>query len=561
MSDALSATAEALARRALTVLPADQPRGRADIARLPAPIGRLLAARLDLAVEDAAPASPWIDHSDDRVREATAAWRQAAHAAVQFPAHEWASAVEDAASLALAHLTKPAETVALAAIPDGPVSIETAIERGRRFGPYSYLLEVATRYAERKGLEKVDRDTFFQLLSRIDRRMVQPFGAAEWASLFEPLFAVAGPVGSPPGTVPASVLRVALEAKGADDLARALGDGDFTADDFRHRLEDAPDDDLDAALFDTTAKTPTEPDVPAEPKASTTRIATAPPTLNAPPLPPVADASVPPIIGSAFEPPDLDESEVIGPARPVSSRARDLEDPFRPSSSLVDGPAPQETEQTAAETSEPTKPHSLDEILQARSGGAPTEAAPKDEPLWKRLARERGAPAEVPPPTPEPAPPPPDDDVPLWKRFAQSDLASKLPPPETEDFVAETIDPTDVTLDRDDSASPPAPAVEADLEDADLTNEVVLDDDTTRDLEVRVLGPDAPDRRAWYVEELFEGRAADYRETLAAIDAVDSYTEATTVVSQNVLVKHSVSPFSDAAIAFIDAVQFQFENR
>lgn len=579
MSDALSATAGSLARRALLVLPADGPRGRADIARLPAPLGRLLAARLDRAVETAAPSSPWIDHTDDRVREATDAWREAARAAAQFPTDEWESALEAAASQALDHLIKPAETIANATVPEGSVPIETAIARGRRFGAYPYLLEVAARYAQRKEIGQVDRQTFFQLLDRIDRRMVKPFGADEWVTLLNPLFSLIGPVGGDAGTVPSAVLRTALEARGATALADAIGTGDLSESDFRAALEDAlsgtTTSDLEDAAPPPSDGPPPAPepaaDVSAADAPAAPRIATEPPSLTPRPLPPIADETVSPIVGSRFGTPevdDLEDSGVVGPPRPVTRPAADpptglenaLEDPFRPAPSST----PPAAKPAAALEGEPIrKPSPLDQILglTPSKGVGNAGTASKDEPLWKRLAREREASAPGPsstPAPPSPASPPPSasapaEDIPLWKRFAQSDLANRLPPPETEDMVAETIPPEDVSI-EDEAPPRPGPV----LEDETPTQP---DASPADDLEVRVLGPDAADRRSWYVTELFGGNQADYRATLEAIDGVKSYTDATTVVSKEVLVKNSVSPFSDAAIAFIDAVQFQFGKR
>ncbi|MGB3544408.1 hypothetical protein [Rubrivirga sp.] len=580
MSDALSATSRALARRALLVLPADRPRGRADVARLPAPIGRLLAARLDRAVDAAAPSSPWIDHTDDRVREATANWVEAARAAVQFPVEDWESAVEDAASQALEHLVQPCATIAEAAVPEGPVSVEAAIARGRRFGAYPYLLEVAARYAQRKEIGQVDRQTFFQLLDRIDRRMVEPFGADEWINLFNPLFALVAPVGSPVGTIPAEVLKAAFQARGADEIASRLS-GDLTEQDVRDRIED---DSVGAGA--ATEDAPEEVEAPTvdEPDVEARHIATEPPKLTPAPLPPIADDSIPSIIGSKYGRPELDgldDSSVVGPPRPVSKPVADLE------VDSAEDPEPPAPEQPAMDDAPPSAdarpPSPLEQILrQASTSAEPKGGTPfKEEPLWKRLARQREERERGSAPTPEaPAPaasaPASEADVPLWKRFAQSDLANRLPPPETEDFVAETVDPEDVSVDdaeafigdqedatfedvptdASDPGSRPGPALEDDTATPDLEDGAPADD-----LEVRVLGPDAGDRRSWYVAELFGGSAADYRSTLQSIDEVDSYTEATTVVSTNVLVKNSVSPFSDAAIAFIDAVQFQFENR
>ena len=175
---------------------------------------------------------------------------------------------------ALEHLVRPAATVADAAIPEGTVSIETAIARGRRFGAYPYLLEVAARYAERKEIGQVDRDAFYQLLDRIDRRMVEPFGADEWINLLNPLFALVAPVGVPAGTVPADVLEAAFRARGADAIASRMS-GNLTVEEVTERIEAALRGD-DAPVSEESPAPSVERDRP---------VATEPPQLTPRPTP------------------------------------------------------------------------------------------------------------------------------------------------------------------------------------------------------------------------------------------------------------------------------------
>ncbi len=276
---ALAATAEALARQILADLPADRPRPRADLARLPAPVARLLSARLDARVDRAAapPDTPWTDPDDATLRDALRTWREAARAAARFPAAAWEENVERAARLALAHLVYPAETLAgyVFETEDESIAAALALRRIRAFVPYPYLPEIAGRYVDRKGLGRIDQAGLERLLRRIDRRMVSAFSADDWMTLLVPLFDLVGPLASPPGAVPTALLRSLFEAKGADDLAASLGSADaLTARDLRQRLA--------AAL-----PAPASPDrVPSEDDA----ISTAPqePEADAPDIPPVA---------------------------------------------------------------------------------------------------------------------------------------------------------------------------------------------------------------------------------------------------------------------------------
>ncbi|WP_412069831.1 hypothetical protein [Rubrivirga sp. IMCC43871] len=599
---AFDATADALTRRALDALPPDRPRTRADVARLAAPVAHILDARLDDASR--VPASPFVDPDDPALRAASEAWRTAARAAARFPADTWEPAVARATVLALAHLVRPAETLASTAFEDAHAALPAAevLHRLHAFGPYPYLPEIAERYVERKALDTIDRAGLEQLLRRIDRRMVSAFGPAEWATLLGPLFELSGPVGTPTGTVPAALLRDLFEAKGSPALAAVFADLDAV---------DPPT--LRERLSATLAPRPAP------------RIATAPPDLTPPPLPPVAPGVAPPVVGSKYAAPEFDpvDSEVLGPPRPAGSSATPettdtpLTDPpaeapgavapdavemgaveMEPSETdtagmdavrealaepapelpdeapppalerpAVDGPAlvfptPGDDDDTAddpvvplahesappaeeppqftpdplfedddTDPFRPSDPYLAPELLDAppQSSAAEPPPAPDtpaaeptdDEPLWKRLARERGV-------EPEPRPTV-DEDEPIWRRFARSDLAAKLPDP----------------------PAAPSPTAGADL---GPTSELDA-------LETRVLGADARDRRDRYVADLFDGSPAAYHRTLDQIDRATGYTEATSIFSAEVLRRHRVNPYTESAVAFIDAVQERFDRR
>ena len=572
MTDAaLDATAEALTRRVLAEVPADRPRGAADLTSLPAPLVTLLQARLGAAVDAAAPSSSaWLDA--EAIRETTEAWKETALAAVHVPADVWPEAVREAAGLSLAHLVRPADTLAAVAFAGGRASlpIQVALDRVRAFGPYPYLPQIAARYADRKDLGAIDRVGLEQLFRRIDRRMVSTFGPDDWTTLLGPLFALVGPVGSPTGSVPTSLLRPLFEAKGAEVLAAEL-DG----------IDAITSADLHALLASTL--------VPADDASHERQVATHPPHLTAPPVPPVAEGVRPPTIGSKYLAPEfdaVDESEVLGPPVPAGSHdapaaeapgrdddrrqepvsqtdameevrdavAEPLADPdeapgsnplitpeavARPvtppasASFIFPEEEPDETPEATAPTAArpiaplPGPPAAASPLAEPPPSepepsvpeAPPAEPSDEDEPLWKSLVREQ---ADAPPP--ETAS---DDEEPLWKRFAQSDLAAKLPsPPSLSTPVGETGE---------------SPALDT--------------------LETRVLGDGARERRDTFVAELFDGSPSAYHRTLDRIDRSASYTEATGIISSDILRAHSVNPYTESMVAFIDAVQDHFDRR
>ncbi len=598
MSDAaLDATADALARHALAALP--EAPTRADLAALAPPLGRLLSARLDAELDRATPASAWTDA--DATADATAAWRSAAEPTLHVPADRRQSVVERATVRALAHLVRPADTLAAVAFEGeaGPLPVGVALARIGAFGPYPYLVQIAERYIERKDLSHIDRAGLERLLRRIDRRMVSAFSADDWMALLQPLLDWVGPIGRPPGTVPAGLLRALFEAKGATALHDAMEEIDTVDAQTIYGLVAtalAPDD--AASVPQAPAATPTsaegdlqeqtvQPDAASplppsehvgdgldtdggEPSSSAsdggaspeaeqspaTVESTSPPL--APPgersetdepdasgLPdetpaeespdPPADGHAPPVIGSRYATPEfdaVDDSDVIGSPRPLD-----------PVESVRDAVA--EPEETAPPAAPAAPDLDMDDVEQTDEGvpPPPSASAPdEDEPLWLRLAREQAG-------KPEPAAADePDEDEPLWKRFAQSDLAERLP-----DLPAEGDEtaPPDEILPQVPAAQQPLPTPPR-----AATPGLFLED-----LEAKVLGEGAQERRDWYVANLFGGSPGEYHRTLKAIDAAGSYTDATAIISSEILRKRSVSPYTDCAVAFIDAVQAQFEGR
>ena len=560
----VGATADALAHRALDALPATV--GRADLDALAPPLGRLLEARLDQAVDQATAASPWVDTEDWRVASAQRAWRAAVEGAVRIPAAEREAEVRQAAHRALSHLVRPADTMAAVAFEGhaAPLPAHVALGRIRTFGPYPYLPQIAERYVERKGLGHIDRAGLERLLRRIDRRMVSTFGADDWLALLAPLIDWVGPAGSPPGTVPSALLRPLFLAKGADDLHDALDHTDAVdAGTLRSLVAETLSETSTLSGPSALAEPPAPAGAPAETPAAETGTGDRQPEPD-PSDPASSESSAthpsgsdpsedpepgPPVIGSRYGTPEFEpvhESEVLGPPRPVVTpdHATDGDQtetagPMDDVRDAVARPSPEPPPHHAPlvpvlDLSPPSAPPNDDapaDAVPGQSAPADPGLAPPadengpdedDEPLWQRLARTQDA---------APPPPGPDEDTPLWKRFAQSDLAERLP---------DTVDDGDTPV----ALSAGGPAAGS------------LDG-----LEARVLGDGARERRDWFVAELFGGSDADYHRTLEAIDRAPTYTDATAVISAEVLRKRSVSPYTDGAVAFIDAVQAGFERR
>ena len=541
----LDVTAETLARRLLDVLPGTHGVARADLDRLPSPVARVVRARLDARLdrEAALPSTPWLDREHPAAREAATAWRAAARTAAHVPAAAWPDLLANAAHQAVSHLVRPAETLASSAFvdTDEPLPTPLALDRLAAFEPYPYLPEIAERYVEKKGLAHIDREGLERLLDRIDSRMVAGFQPDDWTALLTPLFDLLG------GTLPASLVRQAFEARGRGPVVASLDGDEVTLATLRAHLDDTlskPDSLGDAtdAEASSAIPAPSAPPPPAEPEPEQTGDARTPepdvpePDVPEPdvPEPDVPEPDVPEPAG-----PDLPDRRSNGSRPPLSQstapRTFEVEALPTPLGRRLDERDSEDTgEASPVEVMEPFAPLATTPNVPPPVTDAvvteTTETAPDDEPLWKRLANgPTGASAA---PLSAPSPPPAaqaagvSGGTPLWAQFS----------PDKEGAASA---PGDATPARD------APPTERSL-DA---------------LETSVLGGPDTDRRAWYVHELFSDDEASYRATLARLDGARTWTEATSIIAEDVFRAHKVNIYSDPAVTFTDAVEAGMEAR
>ena len=222
----LDATAEALSKHLLALLPAGRPHPRGDLKVLPLPIAHYLGSVLDRRADQkaAVPESPWLDADHELVQTAGKVWKTAARAAAQFPARAWTKAVRTASRQVLNYLVEPVETVVSFAYTDASAVLELDAlqERMAAFSAYPYFREVAEGYVRRKALDGIGRRELEKLLRRIDRRMVAGFGTSDWMTLLEPLFELIGSIPDHEKGVPTGLLKQFFEAKGLLEVASGL---------------------------------------------------------------------------------------------------------------------------------------------------------------------------------------------------------------------------------------------------------------------------------------------------------------------------------------------------
>ena len=86
------------------------------------------------------------------------------------------------------------------------------------------------------------------------------------------------------------------------------------------------------------------------------------------------------------------------------------------------------------------------------------------------------------------------------------------------------------------------------------------DGDALSRLEATVLGDVHPERRAWYVENLFRGDDGDYGRVLGKLAEAASWPEATQIIGRDVFRRHRINIYSEPAIAFTDAAETRFSG-
>ncbi|MDX1438630.1 MAG: hypothetical protein R3284_01890 [Rubricoccaceae bacterium] len=236
MSDA---TADALSKHLLTVLPEGEVRTRADLGALPIPVAHYLRGVLNrrIARETALPQSDWVDHEAADVVAATEAWRGATRSAARFPAEAWKKSVRTAARQVISFMVEPVQTMTSFVFTDqgdeAPVGF--VLERMGAFSVYPYLREITEGYFKRKNLETIGREEFERLLKSIDLRMTREYGGSDWLALLAPLFELVNTISDQDG-IPSTLLKQFFTAKNQPGLADLLEASNYTNDALREAL-------------------------------------------------------------------------------------------------------------------------------------------------------------------------------------------------------------------------------------------------------------------------------------------------------------------------------------
>ncbi|MEF8816540.1 MAG: hypothetical protein V5A58_07110 [Salinibacter sp.] len=165
----------------------------------------------------------------------------------------------------------------------------------------------------------------------------------------------------------------------------------------------------------------------------------------------------------------------------------------------------------------------------ASNADASSEAAPEATPMWKQFeqnATRRGTETD----------PSNDDAQPLWAQFQQrpSDEPTETNAPSPSDNAT----PSSSSSDEQSSVSSP--------------------DDDLSALEREAFGASHTPKREVYIESLFDGDRRAYRDVLQRLRTVESWSEASQIISSDVFRAYQVNIYSDAAVHFTNGIEASF---
>ena len=243
--------ADVLFDHLIEVFPPDQAYGLAAFEReeMPPPIAHFLHIALQHGLGVEADAflevrSSWFDYDHPDVQEAFDLFIGVLGDHALVPASAWAETLAQAVAEVAEYLVQPVDTlVGFIFGQKKALPAYTVFSRFEYFAPYSYLHDVASAYAEEKGLNEIDRAHFRALLDKVDRQMTEDLDAAGWLDLLAPLYDLAERA-SGQASVPTPLLYTFFEVKGAEQVLERLEAERDTADvlsrgELRSLLEDA----------------------------------------------------------------------------------------------------------------------------------------------------------------------------------------------------------------------------------------------------------------------------------------------------------------------------------
>ncbi|HRR09015.1 MAG TPA: hypothetical protein PLO56_10020 [Rhodothermales bacterium] len=525
---------------------------------------------------------------------------------VQFPADDWAAALENATGIVLSYLIRPSHTLAgfIFGRQSEALTPEVVLRRMQYFLAYPYFAEILSAFLSRKKNETLAKERCLDLFSQIDRRMVEGYGVTHWQRLLEPLFDIFTYInvdGTP--SVPTTLLAAFFQDKGEERLYRRLLFEDqirqketLTADELRTFLEVVPHTDFPTSpanavlgpvissgeeppqLPDTLGPERDEPELPetlgserdepddvwgtehspALPIASKPLLTPSDNTPENDPLPVVQEEADRTDAYNPFAPEIEDHSDIAFPRVhdiAFSEEANITSDipttPISPTKEIADDKG----------DTDDIPQHSAEEVLAAIIGETDAPLTAKDHSEVLDLQKTESTPLGTAQPTLS------DQSVPKMatgpirmhnllretlvtsKDGANSSHTPHLQPP----TLASTLrQPTGLPLWKQFNQKAPSERATSEPMSSDPNLEAAMR------IEPLILGFLSPERRTWFLRTLFNNSPVFYLELLEKLRQCKTWNEASEVIAIALFLKNNIDIYSEAAVVFTDTVETRF---
>lgn len=181
-------------------------------------------------------------------------------------------------------------------------------------------------------------------------------------------------------------------------------------------------------------------------------------------------------------------------------------------------------------------------------------------PLWKRFQQRPAATSGDGTPGDDPAGEN-GNGGPLWAQFRASQRGSRAASFEASDAGTTSDSPSnEATPTTEPLSSSPFSSAGGTMATAETASANGTDRTALEALERDVLGRSDPPQRGVFVRQLFRGDLDDYTDVLRRLHHAETWGEASQVIARDVFRAHKINIYSDAAVAFTNAVEQRFRG-
>ncbi len=169
------------------------------------------------------PKTDWANTESETVQKAWQHFLNAIHAKVQLPEAYAKAVIETAVADVIEMLVTPRKNITdILFGGEDELSSEELAERTELLVVYPHFARVLTSYMERKNKLKLRRKQCKQVIEQVDDKVTRNYTPLQWAQMLDPLFTLAGP------KIETDLLRLFFEDRNMDKTAQKFDDMEDT---------------------------------------------------------------------------------------------------------------------------------------------------------------------------------------------------------------------------------------------------------------------------------------------------------------------------------------------